>query len=88
MLPCLSPLSRTRAALPEAWKDEPQLRLTRTAENEEDELVRARKRKSPAGAGGGGSRKGSKGKLLESDRSTVCVACSFLPGHVLASNLF
>ena len=70
------------------FRDEPQLRLTRTAENEEDELVRARKRKSPAGAGGGGSRKGSKGKLLESDRSTVCVACSFLPGHVLASNLF
>ena len=49
----------------ERFRNEPQLRLTRTAEHEEDQPVAARKRK----ASGGG--KTAKSKALESDRSSV-----------------
>ena len=50
----------------ERFRNEPQLRLTRTAEHEEDEPVAGRKRKPPGGGKSGGKK--SKSKALESDR--------------------
>ena len=47
------------------FRNEPQLRLTRTAEHEEDEPLAGRKRK---GAGGSKKSGSKKAKALESDR--------------------